>query len=299
MTYQMTREMTCYDVIHEVDSAMHDVLPLDTTYFVLGGIASSALVHHDTRIDGMEDGSGFIFAPDEAADPTRRLDGTKRDIDILVPSALDDGLADKLKQTVVEAIDGHLLVSIFKFDKHEPPQNPAERLAATFTEWLSRRTIDENGILRYELFPLEQVVQPETYETWRLIISNGVQVNVLHPVGHMLAYRMRSISAGRTKDVTKLDIMTQNVLAIPEHGEALYDGAFKDWLDFAAMIQALNTGYAHMDELAGFDEKLWADYLAFRCKGNLLHFFESNKTIVKMAQQGPLQKALNLFVHAK
>src|SRR5690606_3049871 len=98
---------------------------------------------------------------------------------------------EAIKSTVAEAVP-EVEVSIFGFEPHVPIVSRSQRTKKAMKEWISRRTIDEAGQIRYELFPLGQEVQPESFEPWQLVANEGTVLNVLNPAGHMLAYMMRS-----------------------------------------------------------------------------------------------------------
>jgi hypothetical protein len=292
----MIRSLNCFEAIGELDSAMADVVPAGIDYLVLGGIASSALRHPDTKLDPFPVG-GMVCAPDSAAESVIRDNGTRRDIDILLTGVLDEETSQKIKETVTDATDGQLLVSIFDFDKHDPDPS----LLAKVKAGVSHRTIDEEGTLRYELYPLSQIVSAETYSPWQLMTPSGLRVNVLNPAGHALAYRMRSISGTRIKDAEKVSEMTKNVMAVPELRQAIYEGAFLDWLAFAEAIPRILRKQMDRDDGMLIPETSRAALAAFRWKGKLLQKLESQDFIVKLAQDenGPVQKALNFFVSAK
>lgn len=288
--------MNCFEAIHELDTAMRDVIPDGMNYMVLGGIASSALRHPDTKFDPFPIG-GIVCATADAAEPIIRENGTRRDIDVLVTGVLDDEKSRKIKETVREATGGQLVVSVFDFDTHNPHYSALAKAKAG----VSHRTVDEDGTLRYELYPLSQVVAPETYEPWHLVTSAGLKVNVLNPAGHVLAYRMRSISGTRTKDESKVAEMASNVLVVPELRQAIHEGPFLDWLAFAEAIPRILSKQMGLGDGILVPEATKAALVGFRWKGKLLRMLESNEFVVKLAQDedGPLQKVLNFFVRAK
>lgn len=294
---QMSADMNCFEAVRELDAAMADVIPTGMNYIVLGGIVSSAIRHPDTIFDSQENG-GMLLAPNSAADPVIRENGTKRDVDILITGVLDRETCHNVKQTVHEATGGELVVSVFDFEAHDPNPSWLSKVKAG----VSHRTIDENGVLRYEMYPLLKEVKPETYEPWYLTIDNGqTKINVLNPAGHILAYRMRSISGIRPKDVGKVAEMTRCVMAVPELEDAIREGDFADWLDFAEALQSILRAEIEPGDGLLFPEAGRASLVAFRWKGKLLHALESNESLVRLAQdeKGVVEKALNFFVRAK
>ncbi|MFO0970771.1 MAG: hypothetical protein U0520_00255 [Candidatus Saccharimonadales bacterium] len=280
--------MSCYEAIVDVDAAMRSAIGNEPNYFVLGGIASSALKH-----------SGIVFnhatqtisASAAASEGTIRPNGTVRDIDILVDRVMSDSEAAVVVAEVEEAVRGELVVSVFGFERYQPQ----ERFGGTkslFTDWISQRTIDDAGVRRYELGPLSQEVAEGSYAPWELVTESGSSVSVLNPAGHVLAYGLRSISGVRAKDVDKLDAMLKRVLDEPEFEKAITQGDYRAWLDFAVSIYNLRDGIDHSE--IGIIARG-----AFRFKGRLLGLLEANEGVVERAQSGKVQDLLGYFVHAK
>ncbi|HTB48926.1 MAG TPA: hypothetical protein VK712_02490 [Verrucomicrobiae bacterium] len=285
-------KVTCYDVLGELDSVMRSQLNPGREYYVLGGIATGALVHAETVID-VE--SGTVVAAQDSGSSLVRPNGTRRDIDILVGDILSRAEAERIKDEVAGAVDDKLKVSISSFDGHSE-QLAASRLAQTIKAWTSKRTVDTEGRLRYDLFPLQRVVEPESYEPWQLELPNHSQVQMFHPAGHALAYSFRSISGIRHKDAEKYAVMQARVTEL--FSDEIHDGCFCGWADFAGDIQTvLNYGALCMPEVATYRDARPLDLDAFRLKGLGLAFFESQEKIVELAQ-GPGQGILDRIIGA-
>jgi len=283
--------VVCYDVLGELDDVMRAQLGPDREYYVLGGIATGALTHESTTID---DQSQAIVAAKESGSTLVRKNGTRRDIDILIGDVLSNDEAKRVKAEVSGAIDEALVVSIFRFGEHQDSSVKAERPKRTLLDWNSRRTIDRNGVLRYELFPLQRVVDPESYDPWQLQLPGGKHIQVLHPAGHMLAYAVRSVSGIKDKDVEKFSMMQQRLM--PLYQEEINDGPFRAWLEFASDIHGVLNRGSEAAALIRSDAEL-ADLDIFRAKGRVLGRLGSYQKIVKLAQ-GALRPALDLIIDA-
>gem|GEM_PF-1778244 len=286
-------EVNCYDVLNEVGAALDGSLCIDEDAYVLGGIVSSALKHEATIVDKL---STTIFPLEEAAESVVRPNGTTRDIDVLVRGVLTKDRATEIKSNLEDAVDGKLVVSVFGMDKYEPEVNPVVHSVA---DWISHRTIDEDGVIRHELFPLERPADPESYVPWEMQLPSGARIPTLHPAGHVLAYAMRSISGVRTKDGAKFEAMAKQV--IPQFKEEVHDGPFRSWLEFAIDIYIMREfGYLSADLDEGVRKGATAAEVAlFGLKSRALRWVERQERIVDFAQGDRMQKLLNIFVHAK
>src|SRR6266702_893187 len=233
---QAAEARLCYEVLGEVDAALREALPPDDPrYLVVGGVVSSALIASSTKIDT----AGQVITPTMvASDRVVRPNGTCRDIDILVPRLLGETEVDVLMTAVQDAVDGKMVVSVFGFDEHIAAPTRLQRGAASLTSFISRRTIDRQEALRYSLFPLEQEVAAETYDPWTLVLptAKATTLQVLHPVGHVLAYDMRSISGRRAKDQAKVSEMARRVFADPRLNEVQQYGIFASWRQFGDAV---------------------------------------------------------------
>jgi hypothetical protein len=282
--------VVCYDVLGELDNVMHAQLGPNREYYVLGGIVTDALTNGGTIIDSQ---SQTILAAKESGSTLTRDNGSRRDIDILVGDTLSRDEAKRIKAEVSGAIDEELVVSISRLDEHKGSFAKTERPKRTFLDWNSRRTIDQNGILRYELFPLQRVVDPASYDPWKLQLPDGKQhIQVLHPAGHMLAYAVRSISGIRGKDTKKFSDMQERLM--PLFREEIHEGPFRAWLDFAGDIHGLLHQGREATTVWVRSDAEPADLAFFRAKGKVLGRLESYQEIVDLAQ-GPLRPVLDIF----
>jgi hypothetical protein len=280
-------DKTCYDVLGDVDAALRENLHDSQPYFVLGGVATGALVHPNSIIDKQ---SEMVIAAAGSGASLVRENGTRRDIDILVASTLPQAQAQRLKSAVVEAVDDQLEVSVFGFDQRQEHMKLVDRMKKlTVGGFTSKRTIDTQGIIRYELLPLERAVDPDSYKPWDLALPTGAHVNILSPAGQSLAYLIRSVSGLRHKDTAKAGEMWRRVY--PDFQEEIRDGAFKDWLQFYQDGQSLRTlgrkavVATHLDATA-----LQADL--FRFKSNLYKKIESHDALVNLAQRDSMQNGI-------
>jgi hypothetical protein len=293
---QEAKAVDCYTAIQNLDEAMRGVIPEGAEYFTLGGIVSGALRHPDTRFD--HDVLATYAAPD-SPEGVLRDNGTRRDVDLLVSAVLTKKEAEAIKEEVARAIDDALVVSVFGLDRYKPKANRLRRTIAVPKSWTSRRTIDDGGVNRYELFPLSQEVPAETYEPWSLVLPSGAKVSTLSPAGHVEAYSMRSISGLRPKDAKKVAAMRGRVESDEIFSEQMHEGMFKPWEEFAQGIRDLRDGLMFEDDSMLRDGTSWIDMYAFGVKGRGLKTAESKDTIVDFAQKEWVQKILNVFVGAK
>lgn len=283
---------SCYEVIEGVDQAIEESLPIDIPYFVLGGVATAALRHEGTFFDIRE---RIVYAQEESSEDTVRPNGTRRDIDILVGGLLSRAAGDRVKARVEEAVEGKLEVSVFGFKEHVPGYWSTERLKKRALSWTSERTIDQNGIHRYELFPLQQEVNPKSYEQWRLVTPR-MEVGILNPVGHVLAYSMRSITGPRPKDSEKFNDIYQRVFSYEELAEQVDRGIYSSWRKFADAIISYRTGeLPKYSSLLSVNERK-IDRSIYKLKSNWLSLLESQQSIVKIAQYPLVQRVLSPFV---
>jgi len=286
----------CFEAIHYLDEAMRDSLPDGVDYFVLGGIPSSAILHPDTEFDFTKETIGTTA---EASDSTIRDNGTLRDVDILVARPVGKKEGERLVEQVEKATGGALEVSVFGFELHSAADDNPTRLRRSLKEWTSLRTIDDDGIIRHELYPVSVAVNPDSYRPWTLSVPElGTTVSVFSPPGHELAYESRSISGIRAKDREKVSKLRDVIESYDEFIKAIEEGDFKEWQRFVEALQQMRDGTLfHFDE-----ERLPTGHLAlavFDAKFRALTALEGSDRIVRWAQGGTLQKLLKPFVGAK
>ncbi len=286
--------LDCYDAIECLDDAMLASLEPGQRYYVLGGIVTGALCHESTDIEHQ---TRSLYAAEASAIPIKRTNGTQRDVDILIEAILDPEQAEDIKKQVIGATAGALAVSVFGFDKHEPATK-FSKIKKSYVG-VSRRTIDNLGVYRYELDPLEHIVSPLSYDPWKLVLPSGSELSILHPAGHMLAYGLRSISGVRAKDVEKLHTLTERVLAEPRFNEEIKTGNFRTWLEFAEAIWQLRDGKIPKSDPRIRAETTATEMALFQAKSKALRWVEGKPGIVSVAQHELGQKVLNLFVRAK
>lgn len=286
----------CYEVLEYVDEAVRGNIPDGATYFVLGGVATGALEHTGTECDTV---SSAVYAAEGSDKTIFRDGGSRRDIDILVLDTLEPGVFERLDRDVSRAVNGALVVSTFGIKHHRENYSVGGRTIEAAKRFLSQRTRDESGQDYYEMFPLVQPVQRQSYQPWDLVTPQGYRVSVLHPVGHELAYKMRSIGGPRHKDEPKMaevkEAMQSNsdFLDLKEPG-----GLFYEWQLFADVIELLRGQSLPVNHANIHPSSNPADQLAFRAKAKAMHFIERQEGIVDFALNGPVQKLLNVFVGA-
>lgn len=286
----------CYEVLRHVDEAVRDVIPENIPYFVLGGVATGALEHSATTFDAT---TSTICAAEGSDKTIFRDAGSRRDIDVLVLDVLEPAIFERLDHNVASAVGGALVVSTFGIRRHAEHYDTKARYAEAAKRFVSQRTRDESGQDYYEMFPLMQPVQRRSYEPWKLVTPQGYKVDVLNPVGHELAYKMRSIGGPRPKDHEKMTTVHETIQSHPNlMGLVEEGGEFHEWQLFAEFIELLRSRSLPVNHASIHPSSNTVDQLAFRAKANAMHFIEGQEKVVNFALNGPIQKLLNVFVGA-
>jgi hypothetical protein len=283
----------CYEIVRGMDEVLREGGV--TQYYVLGGMAAKVLQDPGTIYDH---GHRIITASKDLRLPSvREENGTLRDIDVLIPSANRTDIA-RAEQIIRAHIGNRLDISVFGFEPHELFMKG--RFKRLFSQFLSTRTMDQQGVLRYVLGPLSQEVNPESYQPWELRLPHHDSkkpydtLSVLNPAATITAYQMRSITGVRPKDAHKLAVMKQNVLAILAFKRDVSHGPLKEWDAFAEQVEKLSSKEGRQQlhkkgcsstelTIAGF-------------KVSFLHNLEKQQWIVNVAQHPTMQRVLSVFV---
>lgn len=279
--------LSCYDVVSVLDDVSRQTLTSNQQYYVLGGIATSAIIHPDTVFDHQTE---RVIPTQAASQPLKRENGTLRDIDILVLDTLDKDTAKSIKNSISEAIGKSLIVSVFGINEHQPTDS-GHRIYQSLSTWTSKRTIDTENQHYYELYPLIQKVPKESYRPWKLELPNGSDIAVFNPAAHLLAYYVRSITSVRSKDLEKVITMKNIIENNPVFKEQIEEGAFSSWKQFANDIKLMLTTD---DEFIAsqYPDISKTELNIYRQKVKILNFLESNERMVRYAQKGLIQKVL-------
>jgi hypothetical protein len=290
----LQENISCYDALPRFDTFLGNIeRAYGSQAYMLGGIVTAALNAESTVIDKASE--SVIAYPEQMDQNTvprvYRPNGTRSDVDVLVKKVLTADEEKLIKNVGMSSVNNMLEVSVHSL---RPRKRVTPRRHVTgIGEFTSERTVDEFGVMRYELFPLERIVEPESYRPWHLE-CNGQRFPILHPAGHMLAYAMRSSSGVRAKDANKYQHMRQQVM---DNFEAeIVDGPFKAWLAFSNDIQEVlmqgrhaNVGkQRHTNQL---------DLALLQARGRCLRKVESSEKVVKLGQ-GVLRPVLDRIIHA-
>lgn len=290
----------CYHALEGLNEAISSQLDHDQRYVVVGGVVTGAIKHEGTTFHHA--GSRLMPTSMKSAEPVIRDNGTVRDVDVVVLDRLSEeqGLAVKaaMKSSIIKAVGQEMVVSVFGFDERQE-MTRERRVQAAMKAWTSKRTVDEYGVHRYELYPIEKVVSPESYQSWDMLTPNGATVPVLNPLGHMLAYRMRSISGLRTKDAEKVSEMKDRIMGEEEFVQGLGEGPFVDWAEFADGLEALREDRFRDYALLTREGAKLSEIVAANTKSRGLAWIEGNKKIVDFAQKDWMQKILNFSIGAR
>lgn len=292
-------ERNALEVLSELDERIREIPAMQgeaaVPYYVLGGLGVAAL--KDSRTDIITE-ERLIVPPSDLYVSNWRpkthsfLPQTRRDSDILVGTT-DPALVYEVYKATTEVIGDELEVSVFGLKRFEDARKDSG-LQRTLKSWLSSRTLDEAGQLRYTLGPVEQVVNAEIFEPWNVLLPNGENViSTMHPVHQLKNYYMRSITGLRSKDQSKIDEV-EKVLATNEQMDYLLHGVdspFRACDDFVRKVSNYRRGDAHRY----YDISKKEAVLAER-KARALGWLEGHETIVSLALNGPVQKALNFAI---
>jgi len=227
----------------------------DNDVQVIGGMSISAMAHPDAHFDSQQ---REITVPNNFSLSSRRPDGSLRDIDVLVNST---------NQARVEEVETHLRETIGNRLEHSVfsilPNRLLERQRSNPFGMIALRTLLSN---RYEssittqtyvksLFPFAAAIDPESMETWTLIVGDEQQVPVPHPGTTLLNYMTRSVSGIRPRDKDKLSAAASNIFKhSPETKEWLVDGPGKSQLELAKILASLNIpGEKYIELIEGID----------------------------------------------
>lgn len=288
------RRKDCYDVITGLDESMREAIG-DTEYYVLGGIATKAMTDPNTKFD--HDTRTIIVADNLGYPLLREENDTKRDIDILILNRLNKQSADIAVEAARRVIGDELAISVFGLDEHRVSLRGI-RKTRYIADALSKRTIDDDGVIRQELYPLSQVLPTESFEPWYLNLPRSDErVAVFNPVGHSLAYKMRSVSGERYKDRKKIPDMDRVVYDDETFRDQVNFGPFKVWRDFADAIKSLQRKRLHeIDESMIDTNASTTDMALFGLKAKLLAYAESQESIIEWAQSDKGEKLLKPFI---
>lgn len=283
----------CYEAIAGLHEALQSALPEGHTYFVMGGIVTAAMIHPDSQVQYE---TKTVEATQDSAIPFLRDNETVRDVDVLIDKILTDEEAEEYKQVIIKNTGG-LEASVFGFEAHDEEETAKSRAMKSASKWISERTIDANGVKRIELHPFSRVLSDGVFEPWTLKMPGGYRVNQFNPVGHYLAYRTRSISGVRYKDIIKDEQMSAVVYGDDNLLTDLHSGPFEPLNAFANDLLIARITKIPASEYANL-EATRAELAAFRWKGQLLRALESNERIIKVAQTPVGAKLLSPFTHA-
>jgi hypothetical protein len=269
--------ISCYEVMAEINAVTDEVLP-GAPVFLVGGGPAAAIRHESTRYDHE---SKRVIAYSDSAESTVRTNGSLRDLDLVAMRVLEGDEGQRAEKAILEAIGGRMVVSVFGLEPRKE-HSPLSRFVRTFADWTSRRTIDENGIHRYEIYPLEQTIdEPEqVYEEWALELPMGGEIAIMPPDTTVLNYSIRSVSP-RPKDQEKLAHMKRLIEAEPEFVERMH-GPLQPIQELADAIVKLGNGQLDKDSPLLVPNVSFFGRGLFRAKAGLNTSFGKNEEVVKL-----------------
>jgi hypothetical protein len=268
--------ISCYEVMKGVSPVTDELFP-GTPVFLMGGGPAAAIRHPKTYYDHE---NRRIAPAADSAESSIRDNGTRRDLDLLVFRVLEKGEAKAAEKAILEEINERMVVSVFGLDARRQPR-PIFRLVRSLADWTSRRTIDEQGVHRYEIYPLEQVL-PEAeavYEEWKMELPGGKDISIMSPDTTVLNYDVRPVSP-RHKDQAKLRQMKMNILTEPQFVERM-NGPLRPVSELAEAILALGQGELSSDSPMLVDGVTIFGRGAFRARAAAHTFGGRHEKVVK------------------
>jgi len=230
------------DVIRPFVEAAEEVAPIQ----IFGGVLTDALIDERTVILPDE---RRVIAPFDLESYTVRSDGTKRDIDVLVPTT-DRTIVREVKDLADTEIGKRLKRSVFGLRPAavlERQIRSPKGLSANKTVLADRYvTTREDGQIieaKKALIPFAAKMNLETLEPWRLALGydDDNSLPITGPYANVLNYMTRSISGLRPKDDEKIhkmvELMARNH---PEGIDWINDGPGSSQVEFARVLQKLN-----------------------------------------------------------
>lgn len=233
--------------------------------FVIGGLGSAALSHPDMRISERD---RTISVPDLTL-PSVRVDGTKRDIDVLVATT-DDRRTLEVEWTLADAVRDELGTSVCNFadGQHviEDLGHPFDR-RVFLSGFVSNRYTDpftdnKESIVRY-IFPFIAPLDTAHFEPWRIEVKeSGLSIPVPPPAATLSNYLVRSTIGLRPADTEKIWRSAPNVFTqSPEQREWLIDGPGKNQVELSAVLQSLHRrGRDKVEILPSTERKLYSHH---------------------------------------
>lgn len=255
-----------YDVIARSD--LHGQLnDLDAQYIIVGGLGLHAVTNAE-KIDWDE---RAVTVSNDTDLPRLRENGTIRDLDTLVCST-DARVIDKYKETIVRAIGGEVVASVFGLRRYEENTRG-------FLDFTGSRYSDDKDRLFWRLSGIETQLPRASLDPWQIKRDDEVICNILNPVAQLGAYMNRSITGIRPKDEKKVDSLRQVIMPHGKIGDIP-----KDYL---------NQYYAFSEQyLKVASERSKMGLIAL--KSCVLPALERNGTLVGLAQ-GKLDGILSIF----
>jgi len=247
----------CIDVIKPFIEAINSRQANEVQ--IIGGINSVALVHPDTIIDT---NNKKVIIPDssELYLSTHRLDGTLRDLDVLVLSC-DEYEIENVRQIVDETVGNSLEQSVFGFKSYKSLNKQLRNpfgIAALKTFLSDRYCLEDEDMMVKSLFPFSVLLEKQSLETWELDYDD-MSIPIPNPAMSIINYTNRSISGVRSKDKSKVDMLASRVFKkAPELLDWAVDGPGASQVALGGLIRSLNQNKKQSNYF-GSDKQLIPD----------------------------------------
>lgn len=256
----------CVDIIRPFIGEVEEEGLLDLIQ-VIGGVGSAALANPASEILPDEE---LIVAPSGMYLPSERIDGNKRDLDVLVLSE-DPELIGKVEAIAEETVEDKLEISVFGLREagyvRRQLRHPwrikafktfsADRFVSddqAMAEDILPLDIPEYGddsdsVLAKVAFPFGVWMHPEAMASYRTLVGD-LSVPTPHPAGAIMNYKTRSLSFARWKDhyaieegkevEGKVPRMERNTFRqVPDFVDWIKSGPGATLLDLAVVFHSL------------------------------------------------------------
>lgn len=227
----------CIDIVRPFRDELDKAGLLEGVQFI-GGVGSAALVHEASLILPDE---AMVVAPADLYLPSKRDDGNKRDMDILVLST-DEGRVKEIEGMAKDAVDRKLHVSVFGLRQagyvKKQLRHPVFGWKA-FKTFVSDRYVGEDGSMDKVVFPFGVPMDPESMQSYHLQVGDLV-VPIASPPAALMNYSTRSISGLRPKDERKVQQMATNIFAkVPDYTDWIETGPGASQVKLAQALHSL------------------------------------------------------------
>lgn len=259
----MSRSENIYYLLPKAHEIIADY---NVQYRMLGGTALKAM----TSMQSVDANTKEIVVDNNLALSTVRENRTLRDVDYLVLTTNESKISS-IKYSLEKELGDKVVTSVFGLNRYEQQVNRSYPIK--MIDFTSDRLIDNNGKLYYYCHPAIAAVNAESYEEWRINMGNQkVSIPTLSPEAIRAAYLIRSVGGLRPRDASKINELDKSLEKYwPEHLD-YRSSKLSEWYDFKKLMEGSITEVG----------------ISFVARRSLLHFLDSKKWAIDIAQGGGL-----------